>query len=58
MVVFPAVMAQVWSLRGVSPASALVPLPGWRREVDPRATFDVAPIFVVICLLAGSTVRG
>jgi transglutaminase-like putative cysteine protease len=54
VVAFPAVMAQVWSARGWVPASALIPLPGWRRQVDPSTVFDVVPIYLAICLIAAS----
>lgn len=56
VVVFPAALAQAWSATGRVPASALIPLPGWRRQVDPRSTFDVMPILVAACLLAASVV--
>lgn len=54
VIVFPALMAQVWSLRGVVPANSLIPLPAWRRQVDPGTVFDMEPVYVAVCLLAAS----
>lgn len=58
VIAFPALMAQIWSSRAVVPASALIPLPGWRRQVDPRTVFDVVPMYLVVCLLAASVNGG
>lgn len=58
MVFAPALLAQVWSGHGRLPLSAILPLPWWRRQADLRASFDAVAPFVVVCLLAASTVAG
>lgn len=58
MILFPALMAQVWSDRGLVPVSALIPIPTWRRQVDPRTVFDIVPVMLAACLLAASVTGG
>lgn len=54
----PALLAQVWSARGRLPASAILPLPWWRRQVEARSQFDVVPPFLVLSLLSASVAGG
>jgi hypothetical protein len=54
----PALLAQVWSARSQVPLSAVLPLPWWRRQVDPASWFDGVPPFLVLSLLSASVVGG
>jgi hypothetical protein len=59
LVAAPAWLVQVWSTEGRVPASALIPLPAWRRRMrEGEWPMDMAPLFAALCVLAASTAGG
>jgi hypothetical protein len=58
LVFFPAILAQVWSVRERIPMAALLPLPWWRRRDHGPAELEVSGPYLVFCLLSASVAGG
>lgn len=59
LVAAPAWLVQVWSTEGRVPASAMIPLPAWRRRMrEGEWRVDTSPLFAALCVLAASTAGG
>lgn len=59
LVVFPGVLAQVWSSAGRVPMTALIPWPRWRRRKAAEGVeLDLGPVWVALCLLSMSASGG